>query len=338
VWGKRELEAAGMSTFERRPSLTSYDIEKAVEADRDNKFSRGKGRQRATEASVFSTEEGVLRISTADDSSAPPTAGDQPSGDPTPHEKPFAGMRAMGQVRAGVDKLFPAQPPGRPGRMTRRISIAENVQQLGKSMSSPTSPGSPASPSTIRSPLRFFRRREDVRDSIIANTKTAREQEPLKVLRERVKEEGVARMDEDWERHQRPSLLLQIWNLLSSTSAYLQTLLFSGWGPWFRRAFAIGKDSLQSYMASVKALPLHSLPRLRALEAILNLSYSYGNQLVMAQNDLLPMMISEIRQARDGSPQQAVFPFAYAFICGRASACGLDPVPLISSTCRWRWL
>jgi hypothetical protein len=205
-------------------------------------------------------------------------------------------------------------------------------------MSSPTSPGSPASPSTIRSPLRFFRRREDVRDSIIANTKTAREQEPLKVLRERVKEEGVARMDEDWERHQRPSLLLQIWNLLSSTSAYLQTLLFSGWGPWVRRAFAIGEDSLQSYMASVKALPLHSLPRLRALEAILNLSYSYGNQLVMAQNGILPMMISEIRQARDGSPQQAVCPFAYAFVCGRASACGLDPVPLISSTCRWRWL
>ena len=52
-----------MSTFERRPSLTSYDIEKAVEADRDNKFSRGRGRQRATEASVVSTEEGVLRSS-----------------------------------------------------------------------------------------------------------------------------------------------------------------------------------------------------------------------------------------------------------------------------------
>eukprot|EP00802_Teleaulax_amphioxeia_P009782 Tamp_09803.p1 GENE.Tamp_09803~~Tamp_09803.p1 ORF type:complete len:611 (-),score=99.95 Tamp_09803:293-2053(-) len=296
-----------MATFERRPSLTSYDIEKAVAAERDNKFGRGKARPKE---SSISTDDGVLRISTADVTSAsnsrPSTTVDQPSGDPTPLERPYAGIRDMGKVRSGVDKLLPTQKAGRPGKLTRRVSMAENIQQLGQSVSSPYSPASPASPSTIRSPLRFFRKREDVRDSIIAQTKTAREQKPPQVLRERVKEVGMARMDQDWERVQRPSLLLRISSSLSAISAFVLRMLLFGWGPWFRKTFVVGDEEMESYMAAVRALPLHSLPRLRALEAILNLSYSPGNQLAMVQNDLLPMLILEIRQAHDGSPQQAV--------------------------------
>jgi hypothetical protein len=302
-----------MATFERRPSLTSYDIEKAVAAERDNKFGRGKARPKE---SSISTDDGVLRISTADVTSAsnsrPSTTVDQPSGDPTPLERPYAGIRDMGKVRSGVDKLLPTQKAGRPGKLTRRVSMAENIQQLGQSVSSPYSPASPASPSTIRSPLRFFRKREDVRDSIIAQTKTAREQKPPQVLRERVKEVGMARMDQDWERVQRPSLLLRISSSLSAISAFVLRMLLFGWGPWFRKTFVVGDEEMESYMAAVRALPLHSLPRLRALEAILNLSYSPGNQLAMVQNDLLPMLILEIRQAHDGSPQQAVRACAYA--------------------------
>ena len=47
----------------------------------------------------------------------------------------------------------------------------------------------------MRSPLRFFRAREDKRDALLAQKKVHREIRPARNLRERVREEGVMKMD-----------------------------------------------------------------------------------------------------------------------------------------------
>lgn len=164
--------------------MTSYDVTKAVESERDNKFARRKTppvgqkhRQRMPE--VLQVPDESRPVTTASSGPAPS------SGDPTPVNRPFAGMRALGQLPSGADRK-----PSKTAGLLRRVSIAENIQKLGNS---PISPSSPASPTTMRSPLRFFRAREDKRDqSIVAAGDKAK---PALAMRERVRSASIARMD-----------------------------------------------------------------------------------------------------------------------------------------------
>ncbi len=106
----------------------------------------------------------------------------------SPNNKPYAGMRDQGKIRTGVDKLRQERKPA----FGKRISISDSILNLGHR--SPVSPTSPASPTTIRSPLRFFRKREDVRDAVIA-AGASKDQLPALPLRERTLQQGVAKMD-----------------------------------------------------------------------------------------------------------------------------------------------
>ena len=165
--------------------MTSYDVKKAVESERDNKFARRKTppvgqmhRQRMPE--VLQVADGSRPVTTASSGPAPPS-----SGDPTPVNRPFAGMRELGQLPSDTDRR-----PSKAAALLRRVSIAENIQKLGNSA---ISPSSPASPTTMRSPLRFFRAREDKRDqSIVAAGDKAK---PALGMRERVRSASIARMD-----------------------------------------------------------------------------------------------------------------------------------------------
>ena len=94
--------------------------------------------------------------------------------------------------------------------------------------------------------------------------------------------------------------------MLSAVFVFLRTKVFSGWGKWFKATFVVADEELERYMVYVKTSPLHSIPRLRGLESLLNLSYTTGNQLVMIQNEVAAFMMSEIKQAEDGSAHQAV--------------------------------
>jgi len=170
--------------FERQPSV-SFEVQKATEAELDQKFVRApssrcpKQRQMMPEILQVSEDEGSAAESRPLTSQTPASVVD-------PNRMvPFAGMRDQGKIPTKMMKL-PA--------FGRRTSLTDNIQQLGDS--TPFSPASPASPSTIRSPLRFFRAREDVRDSILAHTETARDRKPALVLRERVKEESLSKMDQ----------------------------------------------------------------------------------------------------------------------------------------------
>jgi hypothetical protein len=93
--------------------------------------------------------------------------------------------------------------------------------------------------------------------------------------------------------------------MLSAIFVFLQTKAFSGWGKWFKETFVVADEELERYVEYIKTSPLHSIPRLRGLESILNLSYTTGNQLVMIQNEVPAFMLSEIKHAEDGSEHQA---------------------------------
>lgn len=165
-------------------TMTSYEVQKAIESERDNKFARrrtppDRARQRHLMPEVLQVE----------DESRPATTSSGPapsSGNPTPMDRPFAGMRELGQLPMGANKMLKTGP------LSRRVSITENIQKLGES---PTSPSSPASPTTMRSPLRFFRAREDKRDQNFVAAATSSEAKPAVVLRERVRSEAIEKMD-----------------------------------------------------------------------------------------------------------------------------------------------
>jgi hypothetical protein len=286
--------------------MSSFEVQKAVEFEKDNKFQKGaKFKTGGPSSKKKPRMPEILQVE--DEGSRPQTQGTDAtnssppqSGDPTPLVRPFAGMRDQGRIPSGVDKLKPKKLPG----FGRRVSIAENIAQLG--LTSPFSPSSPASPTTLRSPLRFFRRREDLRDEIMANTVSALEHKTALVLRERVKDKGVARMDEEWERTQRRKLiLLVLYDAFFSFFTFMRMRVFSGWGKWLKETFVVGHEELETYMKTVRTAPLHTVYKLRALEALLNLSYSSGNQLVMIQNDMLLLVMGEVKAAHDGSEQQA---------------------------------
>ena len=173
---------SSMAFFERRPSV-SFEVQKATEAERDQKFVRAPARPKQRQMMP-----GILQVGEDEGSAAgsrPLTSQTPPSVVDPNRMVPFAGMRDQGKIPTKTMKL-PA--------FGLRTTLAENIQQLGDS--TPFSPASPASPSTIRSPLRFFRAREDVRDSTLAHTETAPERKPAMVLRERVKEESLSKMDQ----------------------------------------------------------------------------------------------------------------------------------------------
>jgi len=173
---------------EERRTVTSFDMAKAVEKERDNKFARrttpaGRVRQRQVMPEILQVEDESRPATTASSIPAPPS-----SGEPTPANRPYAGMRDRGDIASGMDRLLPKNR-----LLGRRVSIADNIEKLG---TSPVSPSSPESPTTMRSPLRFFRSREDKRDQLIAASAAPGENKPALVLRERVKGQTMEQMDQ----------------------------------------------------------------------------------------------------------------------------------------------
>ena len=303
--------------------MSSYELEKAADAARRNKFVRKVSiavpREREM-PEILQVEEGGSssdsRPATHDSAQnrEPPLSVDArlpgSAGGPTPPDKPFAGMREQGTLRTGVARMDALQAgktgPGGGQKVGKRVSMAESIQQLGEMLASPFSPSSPSSPSTMRSPLRFFRAREDRRDQILAQTKTEREAIPVLMVRERNRDKAVSQMDQGWEQNQRRQPLRSLVKVLSAASSFIRYRILSGWTEWLKNNLVVDDDNIEEYMTRVKSAPQHSRPRLLALESIYNLTYTAGNQLVMIQNEMLALLMAEVRSADDGSQHQAV--------------------------------
>lgn len=118
-----------------------------------------------------------------------------------------------------------------------------------------------------------------------------------------------------WEIQQKRNVLRSLQRIFEAVIRFLRTKIFGGWGKWFQETFVTADEQIEQYMEEVKKTPLHSLPRLRALESILNLSYLIGNVMTMIQNEMLPFMINETKQAHDGSAHQAVALAAIRNLC-----------------------
>ena len=141
---------------------------------------------------------------------------------------------------------------------------------------------------------------------------------------------------QEWEVYQKRNLLRWVMSMFAAIILFLRTRVFGGWGKWFQETFVIADDQIERYMEEVKKAPLHSIPRLRALEAILNLSYPQKNSQTMIQNEMLAFMMNETKQARDGSAHQAIALAVIRNLChfsGYRIAASKDVTELLIAVC-----